>query len=332
MELRPLKYLVVFVFFAFSATMVFLPVSLSHRIRHVRDPRRRRVYETAVSLVSCFGGGVFIATCLLHLLPEARTQYNKGILDHWGTVPDFPFIEFLCIVGLLIVLVIEQVTLFWKEAHSRASPASDASTLFGWDAPVANYGSVEQSASNGDSHEHDVTDDHGEEDEDMDERAIQSMHGDPNSHSSLRSVVLVLSLSLHSVFEGVAIGLQPSVQLLLQILAAVSIHKSILAFTLGLNLAHSRLGRCGIVVSGLAFSVMAPLGMVFAIVLIQEDSREAALLNGILQGLACGTFLYVTFFEVLPHEMSHTRNRLFKVLCIVLGVGVVTALLLCFPL
>lgn len=332
MELRPLKYLMVFLFFAFSAIMVFLPLGLSDRIRHVRDPRRRHAYETVVSLVSCFGGGVFLATCLLHLLPEARSQYNRGILDHWGTVPEFPFIEFLCIVGLLIILVIEQVTLFWKEAHSMARPASDASTPFGWDTSVANYGSVQQSASQVNGHEHDVADDHGEEDENMDEHAIQSMHGDPNSHSSLRSVVLVLSLSLHSVFEGVAIGLQPSVQLLLQILAAVSIHKGILAFTLGLNLAHSRLGRCGIAVSGLTFSLMAPLGMMFSIVLIQEDSREAALLNGILQGLACGTFLYVTFFEVLPHEMSHTQNRLFKVLSIVVGVGVVTALLLSFPL
>uniref|UniRef100_A0A023G5N3 Putative zinc/iron transporter ixodes scapularis zinc/iron transporter n=1 Tax=Amblyomma triste TaxID=251400 RepID=A0A023G5N3_AMBTT len=331
MELRPLKYLMVFVFFAFSATMVFLPVGLADRIRHVRDPRRRHTYETIVSLISCFGGGVFIGTCLLHLLPEARNQYNRGILDRWGTVPDFPFTEFLCIVGLLIVLVIEQVTLFWKEAHSRGPPASDASTPFGWDSPVANYGSVEQSASHSDGHAYGVGDDHGEGEEDMGEHAIQSIHDDPNSHSSLRSVVLVLSLSLHSVFEGVAIGLQSSVQLLLQMLVAVCIHKGILAFTLGLNLAHSRLGRCSIAASGLAFSLMAPLGMVFAIMLIQEDSKEAALLSGILQGLACGTFLYVTFFEVLPHEMSHTHNRLPKVLSIVLGVGAVTALLLSFP-
>ncbi|KAH7967389.1 hypothetical protein HPB49_024400 [Dermacentor silvarum] len=171
----------------------------------------------------------------------------------------------------------------------------------------------------------------GVEDAEAEERAMESIHGDPNSHSSLRSIVLVLSLSLHSIFEGIAIGLQPNVQLLLQILAAVSIHKSILAVTLGINLAHSRLGRCGIFASAITFSLMAPLGMVFAILLMQTDTGEAALLSGILQGLACGTFLYVTFFEVLPHEMSHTHNRLPKVLSMVLGVSTITVLLLSLP-
>ncbi|KAH6938809.1 hypothetical protein HPB50_013147 [Hyalomma asiaticum] len=327
MELRPLKYILVVVFFVFTATLVFLPLSLSDRIRQVRDARRRHAYETVVSLISCFGGGVFLATCLLHLLPEARSQFSKGILDNWESAPDFPFVEFLCIGGLLLVLVIEQVTLFWKETHSRAAYA--ALSPFGRDTPVVNYGSLQQSDSYGDGLVRGVADD--TEDAEAEERNVESIHGDPNSHSSLRSIVLVMSLSLHSVFEGIAIGLQPNAQLLLQILAAVSIHKSILAFTLGLNLAHSRLGHCSVVASALIFSLMAPLGMVFAILLMQENTGEAALLNGILQGLACGTFLYVTFFEVLPHEMSHTHNRLPKVLCIVLGVGTITVMLLSLP-
>ncbi|KAH7963267.1 zinc transporter ZIP1 [Rhipicephalus sanguineus] len=328
MELRPLKYLMVAVFFVFTATLVFLPLSLSDKIRHVRDPRRRHAYQTVVSLTSCFGGGVFLATCLLHLLPEARSQFSKGIVNHWENAPDFPFVEFLCIGGLLLVLVIEQVTLFWKETHAARLTYS-APSPFGRDTPVVNYGSLQQSDSHGDGHVRGVADDI--EDAEEEEGNMESIHGDPNSHSSLRSIVLVMSLSLHSIFEGIAIGLQPNVQLLLQILAAVSIHKSILAVTLGLNLAHSRLGHCSIVTSALAFSLMAPLGMVLAILLMQGDSGEAALLNGILQGLACGTFLYVTFFEVLPHEMSHTHNRLPKVLCMVVGVGAITMLLLSLP-
>uniref|UniRef100_A0A131YZ68 Zinc/iron transporter n=1 Tax=Rhipicephalus appendiculatus TaxID=34631 RepID=A0A131YZ68_RHIAP len=327
MELRPLKYLMVAVFFVFTAALVFLPLSLSDRIRHVRDPRRRHTYQTFVSLTSCFGGGVFLATCLLHLLPEARSQFSKGIVDHWENAPDFPFVEFLCIGGLLLVLVVEQVTLFWKETHARLTYS--APSPFGRDTPVVNYGSLQQSDSHGDGLVRGVADD--VEDAEAEEDNMESIHGDPNSHSNLRSIVLVMSLSLHSIFEGIAIGLQPNVQLLLQILAAVSIHKSILAVTLGLNLAHSRLGHCSIVASALAFSLMAPLGMVFAILLMQGNTGEAALLNGILQGLACGTFLYVTFFEVLPHEMSHSHNRLPKVLCMVLGVGAITMLLLSLP-
>lgn len=334
MELLVLKYLLVFVFFAFSVVMVFLPLVLYGRIRHMRDPRRRHAYQTAISLVSCFGGGVFLATCLLHLLPEARSQLAKGLLVQWGSTLSFPLTEFLCILGLLLVLVIEQVALALKETHGRCTtPVSVASSPLGVNVPRPNYGSVQCGASHGDGHVPGLHHDGGSstEDEDDDERVAQSVHGDPNSHSSLRSVVLVVSLSMHSVFEGIALGLQPNVALLLQLLAAVSIHKCILAFTLGLNLAHSRLGRVAVAVSGLAFSLMAPLGMVLAL-LVMQGAQNMAFLDGVLQGLACGTFLYVTFFEVLPHEMSHAHHRLPKVLSIVLGVGAITGLLFTAPL
>lgn len=333
MELLPLKYLLVFVSFAFSVVMVFLPVVLYGRIRHMRDPRRRHAYQTAISLVSCFGGGVFLATCLLHLLPEARSQLTKGLLAQWGSELSYPLTEFLCILGLLVVLVIEQVALSWKETHGRSStPVSAASSPLGAGVPRPNYGSVQRAAPYADGHAHGLLDSGTEDDEgDEEGHVAQSVHGDPNSHSSLRSVVLVVSLSLHSVFEGVALGLQPSAALLLQLLLAVCIHRGILAFTLGLNLVHSRLGRTGVAVSGLAFSLMAPLGMVLALLLVQEEPSHMAFLNGCLQGLACGTFLYVTFFEVLPHEMSHAHNRLPKLLAIILGVGAITALLFATP-
>lgn len=53
---------------------------------------------------------MFLATCLLHLLPEARRQLTQGFIEKWGEVPQFPTLEFLCILGLLMVLVIEQVS------------------------------------------------------------------------------------------------------------------------------------------------------------------------------------------------------------------------------
>lgn len=55
-------------------------------------------------------------------------------------------------------------------------------------------------------------------------------HQDPRSHSVVRSLMLLLSLSLHSVFEGLALGLQSSMSSTLQIFAALAVHKSVLAF------------------------------------------------------------------------------------------------------
>lgn len=36
-------------------------------------------------------------------------------------------------------------------------------------------------------------------------------------------------------------------------------------------------------------------------------SVDESVVNAVLQGLACGTFFYVTFFEVLPHELNQGK-------------------------
>uniref|UniRef100_A0A147B7X2 Zinc transporter zip1 like n=1 Tax=Alectorobius mimon TaxID=360319 RepID=A0A147B7X2_9ACAR len=128
-----------------------------------------------------------------------------------------------------------------------------------------------------------------------------------------------------------AIGLQQELQSTVQLLAAVAIHKCILAFTLGLNLRPSRLPRCAVVASSILFSAMAPVGVAIGTVITVQGGQGAVLATGILQGIACGTFVYVTFFEVLPHEMNIAENRFGKLVSLVIGVSLIAALLLAFP-
>merc|ERR1712212_637886 len=52
-------------------------------------------------------------------------------------------------------------------------------------------------------------------------------------HSPLRSVMLLLALSFHSVFEGIAIGLQDNSGQFFSIVIAVIVHKTVMAFSLG---------------------------------------------------------------------------------------------------
>ena len=39
----------------------------------------------------------------------------------------------------------------------------------------------------------------------------------------------------------------------------------------------------------------------------------------VLQGITGGTFLYVTFFEVLPHELNQRGNRIMKLIFVLVG-------------
>merc|ERR1712198_417431 len=95
---------------------------------------------------------------------------------------------------------------------------------------------------------------------------------------------------------------------------------AVMAFSLGLNIAQSELSLKSFVISNIIFSLASPIGVGIGIGM--EDlpsSLPHDIANGVLQGIAGGTFLYITFFEVLPHEMNVPSHRLWKVVFVVLG-------------
>ena len=97
------------------------------------------------------------------------------------------------------------------------------------------------------------------------------------NHSSLRSVMLLLALSFHSVFEvanlqvqlfnqhfllqGLAIGLQDSTSHMMTVFIAVITHKAVMAFSLGLNIAQSDLSVKAFIWSNVLFSLSSPVGV-----------------------------------------------------------------------
>jgi solute carrier family 39 (zinc transporter), member 1/2/3 len=127
-------------------------------------------------------------------------------------------------------------------------------------------------------------------------------------------------------------GLQKNVEEVLQIFAAVVLHKCVIAFGLSLNLVQSNLRTRVIIQLTLIFCLAAPIGLGIGMgVEMISNSLEATILSGILQGMACGTFLYVTFFEVLPHELNSNDLRTPKMLFIILGFAASCAIVFLDP-
>lgn len=147
-------------------------------------------------------------------------------------------------------------------------------------------------------------------------------------HSTMRSVILLLALSFHSIFEGLAIGLQQDLGQLISLFLAVIAHKGIMAFSLGLTLAQANLNFKQFLLSVLIFSLASPVGMGIGILLSNlEKSLGVDIANAVLQGTAGGTFIYITFFEVLPHEFNQPQNRMLKCLFTLLGFSCITGLI-----
>lgn len=154
------------------------------------------------------------------------------------------------------------------------------------------------------------------------------LHVDLNSHSAIRAFILVFSLSLHSVFEGLAVGLQQDAWRVLETSLALLLLKSIVAFSLSLKLIQSRLRRSAVVGSLLLFAHMSPLGIALGIAFTEMKTiPQYQLAGATLEGLAAGTFAYITFMEILPHELGSPKHRIHKVALLLTGFAVVTGVL-----
>ena len=147
-----------------------------------------------------------------------------------------------------------------------------------------------------------------------------------HNHSGIRSLMLVATLSTHSLLEGIAIGLQNALGSVLAIFIAVLFHKSLMGFSMGSNLVHSKQSTKKQIVAACIFALASPIGIAIGLIIHtqqEEQSDVTKLVNAILQAIATGTFLYVTFFEVLVKEFEAHGNRLAKVLSLFAGYGAV---------
>jgi len=308
------------------------------------------------SFLSCFAAGVFLGTCLLDLYPEVQTKLYSAVTLYISKDSKFacyPFGEAVMVAGFFLVLIVEQMVLALKEMSVESSTPANQNSQPGSSSQSkrVTYDSINSTTNEYAEHERLLRSNSRDNTQSRsrlgslssirsiesrnnvhsqsDDQHEHSMHHDPSSHSPIRSLIMLAALSLHSVFEGLAVGLQDTEEGVLSIFGALILHKCIIAFSIGLNLVQSKLAVKAIIVSNAVFCFASPLGIAIGILItdFNSDADSSLLVNGILQGLACGTFLYVTFFEVLPHEFNKPKDRLLKLLFVIVGFAFVNGVL-----
>lgn len=69
----------------------------------------RTTADRVLDMLNCFAGGVFLATSLLHLLPDVRKDLDKVFSESGWEPVDFPLPEFITSIGFFFVMTVEQV-------------------------------------------------------------------------------------------------------------------------------------------------------------------------------------------------------------------------------
>ncbi|XP_004694742.1 PREDICTED: zinc transporter ZIP2 [Condylura cristata] len=257
--------------------------------------RHRRV----LSLLGCISAGVFLGAGLMHMTAEAlegieaeiqrfmeknRTESKGQADDPDSAHMEYPFGELVISLGFFLIFLLESVVLQCCPGTSEGSTVQEE-----W----------------GGAH------------------VLQlHSHGAPPSPSQgpLRALILLLSLSFHSVFEGLAVGLQPTVASTVQLCLAVLAHKGLVVFGVGLRLVRMGTPTRWAVYSILSLALMSPLGLAVGLAVAQGDAEGGrGLAQAVLEGVAAGTFLYVTFLEILPRELAGSEFPLVKWGCVAAG-------------
>lgn len=316
--------------------------------RRMPMPRRRRLLLLWASRLTCFAAGVFLSTGFLDLFPDVQEAVTKAKKQLQMNV-DYPLASLFTLLGFFMVLSIEQLIKACHNHHPSGTQTPRHSHITPrscTDAPRANDGSTavvelenNVSATEGNVPQRLSRLPNGSADLDHVSSQPHQHCSTVESNSLLRTFMLLSALSVHSIFEGLAVGLQTTVSESVALFSALSLHKVIIAAGIGVNLATAqspggdeetgarrRRSLISKVISTLIFASASPLGMLIGWGLISQHSSGGLLMTtAVLQGLACGTFFFVVFCELLPDEFKDgCIDRPIKLFCLLLGFCVVS--------
>ncbi|XP_063679585.1 zinc transporter ZIP1-like [Bolinopsis microptera] len=256
------------------------------------------------SIASCFGGGVFFGTCFTHLIPEVAVEINlwRDSSDN-NFLKSLPIAEILECIGFVSILLVESMVDSHGHGHSHGQPLTDA---------------------NGNKEETVSLKEMGE----TSSLRISSVNPPPVAQPKKKSVgVLIFALAVHSVFEGLAIGVEAKTMTFIQLAGAILIHKCVVAFAVGTRLIDAGLKIKGILTSLTIFCISTPIGIAVAMGILETlasgSHTTMALVSGLIQGLSTGFFLYITFVEMICDEIRDGKDMMLKTLFLAIGVLII---------
>ncbi|KAG0487174.1 hypothetical protein HPP92_009269 [Vanilla planifolia] len=151
------------------------------------------------------------------------------------------------------------------------------------------------------------------------------------------SILLILALCFHSVFEGIAIGIAKNKADAWKALWTVSLHKVFAAIAMGISLLRMMPNRpmLSCFSYAFAFAISSPVGVAIGIIIdATTQGHVADWIYAISMGLACGVFIYVSISHLLSKGYEAQEkivipkclfNRCFAVM---LGIAVIAVVMI----
>ena len=143
-----------------------------------------------------------------------------------------------------------------------------------------------------------------------------------NPTSSITPYILLIALSVHGIFEGIALGVMNTIKECSILFSAIILHKWAAAFALGISFYKSGTETELFIKMIILFTSFGPIGIIIGMLF----SDAGNLIKGIMLSISGGTFIYVAASEVIVEEFSLSKKTNIKFLWFLLG-GLLTFIL-----
>jgi hypothetical protein len=263
-----------------------------------------------ISWINCVGAGILLGTCFFHYMPEVQEEFTK--------LPNYDkhdlYFELFTVSGFLLILLVEQfVSSYCAHYFERDGLKSHC--------------------------DHQVLDNEKKSDHSLRDGSHEKFLGSPtkdphchensSSHSAIRSLAFVASLAVHSIVEGAALVLRAeNWKKNSAMLISMLVHKFAVGLTMGFTLKTSKLSDKIAKIALFSWTIFSPMGGLLALLGCSTEMFSNSMIPP-LNAIGLGSFLYVLFFEIAPHEFlgmeevgsASKPNKFVKALVIVTGVG-----------
>ncbi|KAG5316151.1 S39A1 protein, partial [Acromyrmex insinuator] len=278
-----------------STIMGIVPMFLAKWLKWDMSGQNSRSMKT-VGILLGFGGGVLFSTTFLHLIPEVAEGVQNLIESDKIPQLSFSLADMLACTGFFIMYLVEESVHTYLRKRQMTRRDSNKKDINLSTNELVENGQIQSYASNGHAHTgHSHL------------PAIMTSDDD-FVITSLRGLLIVLGLSVHELFEGLAIGLESSANHVWYMFLAVASHKFVIAFCIGVELIASRTRPYLSVIYTCTFAVVSPLGIGIGMALVGGGSAAASGPMAVILQATSGTLLFVVFFEILQEHRTGLRQ------------------------
>ncbi|XP_062017986.1 zinc transporter 2 [Rosa rugosa] len=265
------------------------------------SPYFYRWNENFLLLGTQFAGGVFLGTSLMHFLSDSAETFG-GL-----TTKTYPFAFMLASAGYMLTMFGDCVVMLVTRSSETEARVE-----------------VEE----------------GRVDVEHEDKEVPIGNGvNPvflKTTSFGDTMLLILALCFHSIFEGIAVGVAGTKADAWRNLWTISLHKIFAAVAMGIALLRMLPKRAFLVTAAysFAFAVSSPIGVGIGIAIdATTQGAVADWIYAISMGLACGVFVYVAINHLIakgfkPQTKCYFDTPAFKFLAVLLGVGVIAVVMI----